>query len=66
MKTNKTNRANRAKANETKNAAKQVKTIDATAAVIEDVKVVVICFQIPIFALAITVEERRGANCTML
>lgn len=39
MKTNKTNRANRAKANETKNAAKQVKTIEATAEVIEDVAV---------------------------
>ena len=38
MKTNKTNRANRAKENEAKNAAKQVKIIEATAAaVIEDV-----------------------------
>ena len=39
MKTNKTNSAKSAKANETKSAAKQVKTIDATAEVIEDVKV---------------------------
>lgn len=39
MKTNKTNSAKSAKANETKSAAKQVKTIDATAEVIEDVAV---------------------------
>ena len=39
MKTKKATRANSAKANEAKNAAKQVKTIEATAAVIEDVKV---------------------------
>lgn len=39
MKTKKATRANSAKANEAKQAAKQVKTIEATAAVIEDVKV---------------------------
>ena len=56
MKTNKTNSAKSAKANETKNAAKQVKTIEATAAaVIEDVAAETIEMQAEPAAVALPV-----------
>lgn len=53
MKTKNANRAKSAKANEAKNAAKQVKTIEATAAVIEDVKVETIEMQAEPAAVAL-------------